>query len=178
MINIILIAVAAIIVIFLVIVALQSAKFRVSRTIVINALPPVVFDQVNDFHNWASWSPWAKLDPAMKLIYDGPPAGTGASYAWTGNKEVGEGRMKIIESRPSDLVRIKLEFLRPFKATNTAEFLFKPEGDQTAVTWSMFGDKNFIFKAVHLFINMDKLVGRDFEKGLAQMKSVTEAVTK
>ena len=178
MINTILIAVAVIIVIFLVIVALQSAKFRVTRTIVINALPPAVFAQVNDFHNWALWSPWAKLDPAMKLIYDGPPSGTGATYAWTGNKEVGEGRMTIIESRPNDLVRIKLEFLRPFKATNTAEFLFKSEGDQTAVTWSMFGDKNFIFKAVHMFMNMDKLVGRDFEKGLAQMKSVTEAATK
>ena len=111
----------------------------------------------------------------MKQAYEGAPAGTGAIYTWSGNNEVGEGRMTITESRPSDLIRIKLEFFKPFAATNTAEFTFKPEGNQTAVTWSMTGNNNFMAKAVHLLMNMDKMVGGQFEKGLAQMGSVVEA---
>lgn len=107
-----------------------------------------------------------------------PSAGIGAIFRWSGNKEVGEGSMTITESRPSDLNRIKLDFLEPFAATNTAKFRFKPEGNQTAVIWSMEGKNNFIAKAVCLFMNMDKMVGGQFEKGLAQMKSVTEAVPK
>ena len=110
--------------------------------------------------------------------YEGAPAGTGAVYKWAGNNEVGEGRMTMTESRPSDLIRIKLEFLKPFAGTSTAEFTFKPEGDQTAVTWSMFGRNNFIAKAVCLFMSMDKMIGGQFEKGLAQMKSVAEAAPK
>jgi hypothetical protein len=133
---------------------------------------------VNDFHNWTAWSPWAKLDPAMKQTYEGAPAGTGAVSTWAGNKDVGEGRMTIIESRPSELIRIKLEFFKPFAATNTAEFTFKPAGDQTAVTWSMAGEKNFMAKAFGLFMNMDKMIGDDFEKGLANLKSVTETAPK
>ncbi|MEK6210123.1 MAG: SRPBCC family protein [Pseudomonadota bacterium] len=129
---------------------------------------------MNDLHNWEAWSPWAKRDPQMKQNYEGAPAGTGAIYAWTGNKQVGEGRMTITESRPSDLIRIKLELFKPFAATNTAEFTFKPEGNQTAVTWSMTGQNNFIAKAVHLFMDMDKMVGKDFEAGLANLKTVTE----
>jgi hypothetical protein len=108
----------------------------------------------------------------------GAPAGVGAIYAWTGNNEVGEGRMTITESRRSDLVRVKLEFFKPFAATNTAEFTFKPDGNQTAVTWSMFGQNNFMAKAIHLFMNMDKMIGGQFEKGLASMKSVVEAAAK
>jgi Polyketide cyclase / dehydrase and lipid transport len=133
---------------------------------------------VNDFHNWEAWSPWAKLDPAAKATFEGPSTGTGAIFKWTGNKEVGEGSMTITESRPSDLIRIKLEFLRPFEATNSAEFTFKPEGNRTAVTWSMEGKNNFIAKAVCLFMNMDKMVGGQFEQGLAQMKAVVEAAPK
>jgi hypothetical protein len=114
----------------------------------------------------------------MKQAYEGAPTGIGAIYTWTGNKEVGEGRMTIIESRPSDLIRIKLEFFKPFRATNTAEFTFKPEGNQTSVTWSMTGKNNFMAKAVHLFMNMDKMIGGQFEKGLAQMKSVVEGAPK
>jgi polyketide cyclase/dehydrase/lipid transport protein len=133
---------------------------------------------VNDFHNWEAWSPWAKLDPAAKATFEGPSAGTGAIFKWAGNKEVGEGSMTITESRPSDLIRIKLEFLRPFEATNSAEFTFKPEGNRTAVTWSMEGKNNFIAKAVCLFMNMDKMVGGQFEQGLAQMKDVVEAAPK
>jgi polyketide cyclase/dehydrase/lipid transport protein len=170
-----LIALAAIIVVFVVIVAMRPSEFRIMRTATISAPPPAVFGQVNDFHKWEAWSPWAKLDPAMKTTYEGAPAGTGAIYAWVGNSQVGEGRMTIMESRPSELVRIRLEFARPFTATNTAEFTFRPEGDQTAVLWSMTGKYNFITKAVGLFMNMDKMVGGQFEEGLARMKSVVEA---
>lgn len=171
----ILIALLIIVVAFVVVVALQPSEFRVERSTVVAAPGPAVFRQVNDFHNWANWSPWEKRDPAMKRVYEGAPAGTGAVYRWDGNKEVGAGSMTIVESRPSDLVRIKLEFLKPFRATNTAEFTFKPEGDRTAVTWSMTGHNNFMAKAVHLFINIDKMIGDDFERGLAQMKQVAEA---
>ena len=143
-----------------------------------SAPAPVVFAQVNDFHHWDAWSPWAKLDPTMKYTYEGAPSGAGAIYTWSGNAKVGEGRMTLIESHPSNLISIKLQFLKPFAATNTAEFTFTPEGDRTAVTWNMTGHNNFLFKAVSLFMNMDKTVGGDFEKGLAQMKSVVEAVPK
>ena len=174
----IIIVVALIIVVFIGIVALQPNKYRVTRNTTISAPPAAVFAQVNDFHKWAAWNPWGKIDSAMKQTYDGTPSGTGAIYAWIGNKEVGEGHMTIIESRPSDLIRIKLEFLKPFAATNTAEFNFKPEGNHTAVTWSMFGDKNFMAKAIHLFMNMDKMIGGQFEKGLAEMKSIVETAPK
>ena len=174
----ILIVAAFIIVVFFVIVALQPSKFRVARSAKIAAPAPAVFAQINDFRRWEAWNPWGKIDPAMKQTYEGAPAGAGAIYKWSGNNEVGEGRMTLTESRPSDLIRIKLEFFKPFAATNTAEFAFRPEGNQTAVTWSMAGEKNFIAKAVHLFMNMDKMIGGQFEKGLADMKSVVESATK
>jgi Polyketide cyclase / dehydrase and lipid transport len=174
MLEIILIALAVIVLVLVVIIALQPSDFRVARSTTVSAPPPAVFAQVNDFHKWEAWNPWGKIDAAMKQAYDGAPAGPGAVYTWAGNNEVGEGRMTIIESRPTELIRIKLEFIKPFAATNTAEFTFKPEGNQTAVTWSMFGEKNFMAKAVHLFMNMDKMIGGQFEKGLASMKSIVE----
>jgi uncharacterized protein YndB with AHSA1/START domain len=174
----ILIAVAIIVVVFVVIVALQPSEFRVARSATISAPPPAVFAQVNDFHKWEAWNPWGKIDPAMKQTYEGAPAGTGAVYTWAGSKEVGEGRMTITESRPNELIRIRLEFFKPFAATNTAEFTFKPESNQTALTWTMFGNNNFMAKAIHLFMNMDKMIGGQFEKGLASMKSVVEAMAK
>jgi hypothetical protein len=164
-------------VVFAVIVALQPSEYRVVRTATISAPAPVVFQQVNDFHNWNAWSPWAKLDPAMKQTYEGAPAGAGAIYTWAGNGQVGAGRMTLTVSRPNELVRIKLEFLKPFASTAATEFTFKPEANQTTVTWSMAGEKNFIAKAFGLFMNMDKMIGGDFEKGLAQMKSVAEAAS-
>lgn len=178
MLTYILIAVAVIVVVFVVIVIMRPAEFRITRTATIAAPAAAVFAQVNDFHRWEAWSPWAKLDPAMKQTHEGTPAGAGAVYTWTGNKKVGEGRMTLTESRPSDLLRIKLEFLKPFAATNAAEFTFKPEGRQTVVTWSMSGRNNFMVKVVGLFMSMDKMIGRNFEKGLAQMKSVVEAANK
>jgi hypothetical protein len=178
MVETILIALALIIFVLLIIVALQPSEFRVVRTAAMAAPAPAVFAQVNDFHNWEAWSPWAKLDPAMKQSYEGPPAGTGAIYTWNGSKQVGEGRMTITESRPSDLVRINLEFFKPFAANNLTEFTFRPAGNHTEVTWNMTGKNNFIAKAIHLFMNMDKMVGGQFEQGLAQMKSVVEKAPK
>ena len=164
-----------IIVIFLIIVAFLPGDFRIERSTAISAPPPVVFDLVNDFHKWTAWSPWDKLDPNLVRTYAGSPSGAGAIYSWAGNNKVGEGRMTLMDSQPSSLIRIKLEFLKPFQATNTAEFAFVPQGSQTRVTWSMTGTKNFILKLFGLFMSMDKLVGKDFEKGLAQMKASAEA---
>ena len=174
----ILIAGVLILVAFVIVVATRPADFRITRSITIAAPPEAVFAQVNDFHKWDEWSPWAKLDPAMKQTYEGAPAGTGAIYSWAGNNEVGEGRMTITESRTNEMVGIKLEFLKPFAAVNTTEFSFAPEGNQTRVVWSMSGKNNFMAKAFDLFMNMDKMVGSDFEKGLRQMKSIVEAAPK
>jgi hypothetical protein len=135
----ILIVVAALVVVFAIVVAMQPAAFRVERKTTIAAPDSVVFAQVNDFHRWDAWSPWAKLDPAMKQTHEGAPTGVGAVYSWAGNKDVGEGRMTITESTPNSLIRIKLEFLAPFAAINTTEFTFTPAGDQTSVTWAMTG---------------------------------------
>jgi uncharacterized protein YndB with AHSA1/START domain len=171
----VLLALAVIIVGLVIVIAMQPADFRIERSTMIAAPPEVVFAQVNDFHAWQDWSPWAKLDPAAKNTYEGPAAGNDAVFMWSGNNEVGEGKMTIVESKPNELVRIKLEFIRPFAATNTAEFNFKPEAEGTAVTWSMYGPNNFMSKAIHLVMDMDKMVGSDFEKGLADMKSKAEA---
>jgi len=169
---------ALVVVVLALIVAMQPSEFRIERSAVIAAPAPAVFAQVDDFHNWEAWSPWAKLDPAAKNSFEGAPAGKGAAFSWAGNNKVGEGRMTITESRPNELIRIKLEFLKPFDATNTAEFTFRPEGERTAVTWSMYGHNNFISRAVFLFVNMDKALGGEFEKGLASMKSAAEASAK
>jgi uncharacterized protein YndB with AHSA1/START domain len=175
MLKIILLTLAAAIVIFVIVAAMQPAEFRVSRSALIAAPATKVFAQVNELRKWEAWNPWGKLDPAMKLAYDGPPAGNGASYHWVGNNQVGEGRLTIVESRASEYIRLKLEFTKPFTATNTGEFTFRPEGGGTTVTWSMNGHKNFIAKAMHLFFDMDKMVGGQFAKGLADLKAVSEA---
>jgi uncharacterized protein YndB with AHSA1/START domain len=174
MIYYILLAVAAIILVLVVIVAMQPAAFRITRSGSFAAPPSAVFAQVNDFHNWEEWSPWAKLDLAAKKTFEGPPSGVGTVFTWSGNNQVGEGTMTLTESKPDELIRINIDFRRPFKATNAAEFTFKTEGNQTSVSWSMSGQRNFIFKAFGLFMNMDKLIGKDFEKGLAQLKAVVE----
>jgi len=173
----ILIGIAAVVVVFAAVVALQPSDFRIERSATMGAPAAAAFAQVNDFHNWRAWSPWEKIDPALKRSYDGPQAGAGATYAWQGNKEVGEGRMTIVESRPGELVRIKLEFFEPFAATNTAEFSFRPAGDGTAVTWTMTGQNNFLARAICVFVNMDRMVGGMFEQGLAQMKAAVERKT-
>jgi hypothetical protein len=171
----ILLAIAFIAIIFFVVIAGRPDEFVVSRSTNISAPPEKVFPHVNDLHKWEAWSPWAKLDPNAKNSFEGATSGVGAAMSWDGNKKVGAGRMTIIESALSSLICIKLEFLKPFKATNTAEFTFKADGNQTAVTWSMSGKNSFFFKAFGLFMDCDKMIGKDFEKGLASMKSVVEA---
>ncbi|MEX2142920.1 MAG: SRPBCC family protein [Pirellulales bacterium] len=171
----ILLGLAVIIVVFLIVVALQPSNFRVTRSATMAAPPAVVFAQVNNFHNWRAWSPWEQIDPEMKRSYEGPSAGTGAKYSWVGNSDVGEGSMTITESRPSDLIRIELEFIKPMEGTSDTEFTFEPKGDGTEVTWDMAGKNSFLGKAFCLFMNMDKMIGDQFEEGLANMESVVEA---
>ena len=170
----ILLATAFIAILFFVVIAGRPDEFTVSRSTKISAPPENVFPHVNDLHKWEAWSPWAKLDPNAKSSFEGAAVGVGAVMSWDGNKKVGTGKMTITETRPTDLIRIKLEFLKPFKATNTAEFAFQPEGGQTLVTWSMSGKNNLFFKAFGLFVDCDKMAGKDFEKGLAAMKAVAE----
>jgi Polyketide cyclase / dehydrase and lipid transport len=172
------VALALLLIALAVVIALQPADFRITRNTTIAAPAAVVFANVNDFRKWEAWSPWAKLDPSMKVAYDGPARGPGMIYTWSGNNKVGQGRMTIIESRPDDLVRIELEFLKPMAATNKTEFTFTPAGNQTAVNWTMTGTNNFFGKAFALFMNMDKMVGKDFENGLAQMKALLESAPK
>jgi uncharacterized protein YndB with AHSA1/START domain len=174
----ILIGLAVLVLALVAIVAVQPSEFRIARTATIAAPAPVVFAQVNDFRKWDAWNPWAKIDPAMKQGYEGATAGKGAVYTWAGNNEVGEGRMTITESRPDELIRIQMEFLKPFQGRSTAEFTFKPEGERTAVTWSMVGEHNFIAKAMHLVMNLDRMVGGNFEKGLDRMRAVAEAAAR
>ena len=174
----ILIGIAVVVVVFVVVVATRPSDFRVARTATVAAPAPVVFAQVNDFKKWGAWSPYEKLDPAMKKTYAGAPTGMGAIYTWAGNSKAGEGTATITESRPNDLVRIQLDFVKPFAGTATAEFTFTPEGDRTQVTWSLIGTNNFVAKAVHLFMNMDKMVGGQFEEGLADLQKAAGAVSK
>ena len=172
----ILIALAAVVLIFVVIVALQPADFRVERAATVSAAPATVFAQVNDLHKWDAWSPWAKLDPNAKIAFEGPEAGQGAAMSWAGNDKVGEGKMTVIESKPDEAVKLKVDFVKPFEGTSNSEFAFKPDGDKTQVTWAMVGhNDSFIAKAMCLVMNGKKIIGNDMEKGLAQLKSVAES---
>jgi len=164
-----------VIVIFLIIMALQPSTYRVTRSLAINAPPDAVFPHINELKKWETWNPWGKIDPNMKLTYDGPPFGVGASYAWVGNNEVGAGKSTIPESQANQSIRFKLEFFKPMAGVSDTLFTFQPQGNQTAVTWAMSGKNNFIAKAFCLFMNMDKMIGGQFEKGLADLKVVAEA---
>jgi len=178
MLKIILIAIPVIIAIFLIVVAMQPSDYRVTRSLAINAPPAAVFPHVNELKKWEAWNPWGKIDPNMKLTYDGPPADVGASYSWVGNSEVGEGKSTITESKPNESVRFKLEFFKPMAGVCDTVFTFKPQGNQTEVTWDMSGRNNFIGKAFCMFMNMDKMIGGQFEKGLADMKTAVETAPK
>jgi Polyketide cyclase / dehydrase and lipid transport len=171
----VLIGLGAFLVAFLAFVSTRPGAFRVERSAHIGAPPGVVFAQVNDFHAWDAWSPWAKIDPAMTTKYEGEAAGVGAIYAWSGNDEVGSGKMTMTESQEAQKVGIRLEFFKPFEATNATEFTFKPSGTGTDVIWAMSGHNNFVAKLMCVFMDMDKMVGGDFEKGLASLKQVSEA---
>ncbi|WP_338863848.1 SRPBCC family protein [Myxococcus stipitatus] len=174
----ILVGLAAVILILVGVIASRPSEFTIQRSATLPASADLVFAQVNDFHLWSAWSPWARLDPNVKMTFSGAESGTGAVYYWTGNDQVGEGRMTIEESRPTEFVRIKLEFIKPFTVTNTSTFTFKPVEGGTEVTWAMSGNNNFVSKAFSLLMDMDKLLGKDFESGLANMKTVVEAETK
>jgi hypothetical protein len=170
----ILLALVLLIAVLVVVVALQPADFRITRSARIAAPAAKIFDQVNNFHSWQAWSPWAKLDPAATNTYAGPDSGAGAVFKWSGNSDVGEGSMTLLDSQPSELIRIRLDFIRPMEDTSTVEFTFQPAGDQTDVTWTMFGRNNFIGKAFCLFFNMEKTVGGQFEQGLASLSKIVE----
>lgn len=167
----ILIGLAVIVLVLIAVIAMQPSDFKISRSAAIPAPPATVFAQVNDLRNWEEWSPWAKLDPAMKQTYEDPSAGTGAISRWTGNNQVGEGQMTITESKPDELVRIKLDFVKPMASTSDVQFDFKPQGSETLVTWTMSGKSNFVHKAFGLFMDMDKMLGGQFDQGLAQLKT-------
>jgi len=156
-------------IVLLLVAAMQPAAFKIERSAVVAAPPEKVYGLIEDFHQWSKWSPWERLDPSLQRTYSGAEKGTGAKYSWVGNKKVGEGRMTILDCQPPQKVVIKLEFLKPFAATNQAMFMLVPEGAGTRVTWSMTGNRPFMMKAFSLVMNMDKLVGGDFEKGLANM---------
>ena len=172
--NILLVLMLAIIVV-LVLAAMKPATFRLERSTTINAPPDRVFALINDFHNWESWSPWEKIDPGMKRTYSGPSSGVGAAYAWDGNNKAGSGSMKIANSVAPSAIDINLDFVRPFKANNMTEFRTTPGANgATNITWAMHGPNQFMGKLVKVFFNMENLVGRDFERGLANMKAVAE----
>ena len=157
------------------VVATRPSHFHVERSRVIAAPPVVVFPLIDDFHRWPEWSPWEKLDPAMKREYSGPASGPGASYEWTGNEDVGRGSMRITDSQSPSRVAITLEFKEPWQATNTTVFGIAPASTGATVTWGMDGESNFVFKAISLFMDMDSMVGKDFEEGLSNLARVAQA---
>ena len=154
--------------------AIQPDSFTVQRQVSVSATPDKVFALINDFHRWGEWSPWEALDPAMQRNYSGPASGPGAVYVWAGNKAVGAGRMEITSAQPASRLAIKLDVLRPFEGHNTTVFTLAPQGAATRVTWTMRGPMPFVSKLMSVFVSMDKLIGTDFEAGLAKMKAVAE----
>lgn len=166
--------VALLIVALLVAVSTRPDNFRVSRSAVIPAAPAVAFGNINDLHKWDAWSPWAKLDPNSKVTFAGPKEGTGASMAWVGNDQVGEGKMTITESKPNELILLQLEFIKPFAGTSTTEFTFKPDAGGTLVTWTMSGQNNLVGKAISLVMDCDKMMGPQFEQGLDNLKKAVQ----
>lgn len=173
MLIIILIVVLVLVALFGLIVQMQPGTFRLEKSTQIFAPAATVFANVNDFHRWDLWSPWIGIDKNLEQMYEGAPSGNGAAYSWSG-KKTGAGRMTIVESRPNQLVKIRLEFLKPFKAKNTAEFIFMPVGNHTVVTWAMYGEKTFVTKFIQMLASMDTMVGPMFERGLAKLKKVSE----
>ena len=170
----ILLALAFIAILIFILIAGQPNEFIVTRAATFAAPPDQIFPHVNDLHLWKAWSPWAKLDPNAKSTFSGADAGTGAAMAWDGNGKVGTGKMTITASQPGESVRFRLEFQKPMQATNTAEFTFRPAGNQTVVTWTMQGQCNLTGKIFGLFMNCEKMCGSQFEQGLASLKSLTE----
>ena len=180
MLKIILIAMVVLIVALLVYAAMKPDTFRIQRSASIHALPEKIFPFINNFHNWTAWSPWETMDPALKRTYSGTTSGKGAVYdkgavyEWEGNNQVGQGRMEISDTSPPSHLLIKLDFLKPFEAHNTAEFTLNGGGQSTHITWVMYGPQPYLAKVMSLFVSIDTMVGGQFEQGLANLKSVTE----
>ena len=162
------------IVVVLILAATNPNTFSVRRATTVNAPAEKIFPVINDFHQWGSWSPYEHKDPAMKRSYSGAERGKGAVYAWDGNKNVGSGRMEILDSSAPSKIVIKLDFFKPFEAHNTAEFTMLPQGDATTVTWLMHGPAPFMNKMMQVFMNLDHMIGKDFEAGLANLKRIAE----
>lgn len=166
----------AAIVVLLIVISTRPSTYKVERVTTIAAAPEAVYAQVADFKNWRAWSPWDKLDPNMKTTYEGTPGTVGAGYSWTSeNDNVGSGRMTVTAVDPNKRIDIKLEFIKPFESTAANGFLLETAGKDTKVTWFMNGDNTFMGKAMSLFMNMDEMIGKDFEKGLADMKKAVES---
>jgi hypothetical protein len=159
----------------LAIAAFRPATFHVEREATIDAPIDRIFPIIDDFHEWPNWSPWEKIDPAMHRTHSGATRGRGAIYAWQGNKKVGSGRMEILESNPASGVKIKLDFIAPFEAHNIVDITLRAEAGGTRVKWAMTGTNNFLFRVMGLFMSMDKMVGKDFEQGLANLKQLAES---
>jgi uncharacterized protein YndB with AHSA1/START domain len=168
------IVLAIIIAVVLILAATKPDTFSVKRAALVNAPADKIFPLISDFHQWLNWWPWEGRDPAMKRTYSGAERGNSAVYAWDGNKNVGSGRMEIVEAKPPSKIVIKLDFLKPFEAHNIAEFTILPQGGATGVTWVMHGPAPFVAKLMHTVINMDRMVGKDFETGLANLKAIAE----
>ena len=173
-IAIIAVVLAIAIAIVLILAATKPDTFSVQRATTVRAPPEKIFPLINDFHQWGSWSPYENKDPAMKRSYDGPASGKGAVYGWDGNKNVGSGRMEILDASAPSKIVIKLDFFTPFEGHNTAEFTMLPQGDATTITWLMHGPAPFMNKMMQVFMNLDHMIGKDFEVGLANLKRITE----
>lgn len=160
--------------IVLILAATKPNTFSVQRATLVKAPAEKIFPLINDFHQWGSWSPYEHKDPAMKRTYNGAASGKGAVYAWDGDRNVGSGRMEILDTSAPAKIVIKLDFFTPFEGHNTAEFTMLPQGDATNLTWLMHGPAPFMAKIMHVFMNIDRMVGKDFEIGLANLKRLTE----
>ncbi|MGO4573421.1 SRPBCC family protein [Microvirga sp. 2TAF3] len=174
MIETITIAIVVLLAALLAFAATRSDTFRIQRAASIKAPPEKIFAFINDFQHWGIWSPWEKMDPAMKRMHSGAASGKGSVYTWAGNSKVGAGRMEITDTSPSSKVTIKLDFFKPFEGHNMAEFTLEPAGDSTNVTWVMHGPRPYFVKLMSIFVNMDKMIGKDFETGLSNLKSAAE----
>jgi hypothetical protein len=163
---------------FIAYVSLQPDTFKIARSAIIDAPPERIYPLINDLHNWAEWSPWARLDPQQVVTFEGSPLGAGAIMNWKGNKKVGVGKMKIVESSQNERVRLKLAFVKPLRALHEVQFDLKPIGDtRTEIVWAMSGKNEFVAKTIHAFMNMDRMIGGEFERGLASLKALAEAAS-
>ncbi|HEY1096028.1 MAG TPA: SRPBCC family protein [Alphaproteobacteria bacterium] len=174
MLNYILIIVVAGLVILGVLIIRQPDQFRVTRTLKMAATPDTIFPHINNFRMWQSWSPWVEMDPNAVMHFEGPETGKGAKTTWKGNNQIGEGSLTILESVPSSLIRYRLDFIKPMAGISYSEFKFLPQGDQTMVSWTMYGQNTWMGKIIGLFMNCEKMIGTQFDKGLNNLKRVVE----